>query len=112
MISRLEASLGRELCKREQQDSQSAFYIMDKKTNGLKLPREFQMRAALEILRGKNIVVRAGTGAGKTIAMALPMLLRPEWTFVTITPLMALQDQHVSPISSVNTVPNAHYVSM
>lgn len=96
MIKQLQDVFERPLSRLKQQQVQMAFHIMDLKTARKKLPRLFQMRAALAVLNGNNLVVRAGTGSGKTLAMALPMLLRPDWIFVTVAPLMALQAQHVS----------------
>lgn len=100
MVNQLQDCFGRSLKTQEIQDVNQAFRIMNSKTSGKKLPRLFQMRTALEIVDGRHVVVRAGTGSGKSIAMGLPMLLRPEWVFVTIAPLMALQKQHVSTLIS------------
>lgn len=100
MVGQLQDAFERPLTEREHQDVSRAFTLMNYRTSGTKLPRLFQMLATLEVLNGKNLVVRAGTGSGKSIAMALPMLLRPEWIFVTIVPLLALQNQHVSFVSS------------
>ena len=96
MMLELQVCMGVPLRFQQQRDVCWAFNIMDKLTEGKKVPRLFQMRTALEIIAGKNIVVRAGTGSGKTIAMALAMLLRTQWIFVTLAPLLALQEQHVS----------------
>ena len=96
MMLELQVCMGVPLRFQQQRDVCWAFNIMDKLTEGKKVPRLFQMRTALEIIAGKNVVVRAGTGSGKTIAMALAMLLRTQWIFVTLAPLLALQEQHVS----------------
>ena len=71
------------------------FEILDTLTSREKLPRLFQVETALSIIMGDHTVVRAGTGAGKTLAMALAMLLRQEWIFITVAPLLALHKQHV-----------------
>ena len=96
MTLKMQELMGRPLRKKEQQDIRLAFAVMNEKFEGKKFPRPFQMKTALDIINGKNVVVRAGTGAGKTLAMGLIMLLRPYWTVVTIAPLKALQQQHVS----------------
>lgn len=92
----LQETLCRDLSDVEVKDIEVAFSLMYSMTSGQKLPRLFQMQATLELLSGKNISVRAGTGSGKSIAMGLAMLLRPQWIFTTVAPLMALQEQHVS----------------
>ena len=91
----LQAIYGRPLSKQDQQDIAHAYHILSALTGGEKLPRLFQIMATLDILNGRHTVVRAGTGSGKTIAMALSMLLRSEWLFITVAPLLALQNQHV-----------------
>ena len=96
-MQQLQKEYGRPLSKTNQWDIVRAFNIMDKLTGGKKLPRLFQVMTMLSILNGKHTVVRAGTGSGKTIAMALAMLVRSHWLFLTIAPLLALQHQHVSP---------------
>lgn len=97
LTSQCQDAFERPLSIFQQNDINQACYLLSLQTSGAKLPRLFQILSALEVLSGKNLVVRAGTGSGKSIAMALPMLLRPNWIFVTIAPLMALQHQHVSP---------------
>jgi Lhr-like helicase len=37
-----------------------------------RLPYDYQMRVAMEIFSGRNVVVRAPTGAGKTWAVSAP----------------------------------------
>ena len=63
MMLELQVSMGVPLRFQQQRDVCWAFNIMDKLTEGKKVPRLFQMRTALEIIAGKNVVVRAGTGS-------------------------------------------------
>ena len=94
-MRQLQVAYGRPLSKQDQKDVANAFHILSAITGGKKLPRLFQIMATLDILNGRHTVVRAGTGSGKTIAMALAMVLRLHWLFITIAPLLALQNQHV-----------------
>ncbi|KAJ7498265.1 P-loop containing nucleoside triphosphate hydrolase protein [Mycena galericulata] len=75
-----------------------AFLYLDFASNGTKTPRELQIRAAIAIR--KDLVVRSGTGTGKTIAMILPLLMMPNDAIaITISPLRLIQDNHVSEFS-------------
>src|ERR1700733_9771029 len=47
-------------------------------TNGKKIPREFQLEAVLALLSGRDSLIDAGTGSGKTLCMVLPALLDPK----------------------------------
>ncbi|KAJ7882740.1 P-loop containing nucleoside triphosphate hydrolase protein [Mycena olivaceomarginata] len=77
-----------------------AFLYLDFASNGTKTPRELQIRAAIAIRQGKDLVVRSGTGTGKTIAMILPLLMLPNDAIaITISPLRLIQDNHVSEFS-------------
>ncbi|EIW80150.1 P-loop containing nucleoside triphosphate hydrolase protein [Coniophora puteana RWD-64-598 SS2] len=68
----------------------------DKQFNGTKTPREFQLQSTVATLSGQNVVVRAGTGYGKTMAMVLPLLLGDQSKIaITISPLKLLQKNHV-----------------
>jgi ATP-dependent helicase YprA (DUF1998 family) len=73
-----------------------AFLYLDFASNGTKTPRELQIRTAIAIRQGKDLVVRSGTGTGKTIAMILPLLmLSNDAVAITISPLHLIQDNHV-----------------
>ncbi|KAJ7498333.1 P-loop containing nucleoside triphosphate hydrolase protein [Mycena galericulata] len=77
-----------------------AFLYLNFASNGTKTPRELQIRAAIAIRQGKDLVVRSGTGTGKTIAMILPLLMMPNDAIaITILPLRLIQDNHVSEFS-------------
>ncbi|KAF8551894.1 hypothetical protein OG21DRAFT_217753 [Imleria badia] len=41
------------------------------------VPRDFQLQASLAILHGKDSIVTAGTGSGKTLCQLILLLLRP-----------------------------------
>jgi superfamily II DNA helicase RecQ len=49
----------------------------------------------LAVLEKKDLVVRAGTGYGKTLCMVLPLLVNREAIAITVTPLKLLQRKHV-----------------
>lgn len=55
------------------------------------LPREFQLRATIATMSGKDSLVDIGTGAGKTLCMILPCLLAPDTMAVVFSPLKRLQ---------------------
>ena len=94
-IDQLQDTFGRSLDKQEEEDVIKAFNKVYLVTAGTKIPWPFQVETALRIISKKHTVVRAGTGSGKSLAMALAMLLRSNWIFATIAPLLALQVQHV-----------------
>ncbi len=63
-------------------------------TGGTQVPREMQLRSVLADKHGKDSLVAAGTGSGKTLPIALNMLLDdPSKKLVTLTlsPLKRLQ---------------------
>ena len=55
------------------------------------VPRVFQLKASLAILNGLDSIITAGTGSGKTLCLFIPILLRPNWISITISPLKRLQ---------------------
>jgi len=61
---------------------------------GAMVPREMQFRTVLADFRGRDALIAAGTGSGKTLPIALCILLdNPAENFITITisPLKRLQ---------------------
>ena len=63
-------------------------------TAGTEVPREMQLRAFLATHNGHDSLVNAGTGSGKTLPIALNLLLdNPADAFIslTISPLKHLQ---------------------
>lgn len=81
-----------------------AFMKLDHLTQGAKTPREFQLRTLLALHSGKDVIVHAGTGYGKTLAMILPMLLDSSKLAVTVSPLKVLHKSHVSLLDEVSAV--------
>ena len=59
------------------------------------VPREFQLQASLESICGRDSMVIAGTGHGKTLCIVIPMLLCPGTTTITMSPLKRLQMMQV-----------------
>jgi len=52
--------------------------------------KEWQLAATLDILAGRDTILNASTGAGKTMLIILPMLLRPGSISITVSPLKRL----------------------
>ena len=52
--------------------------------------KEWQLAGTLDILDGRDTILNAGTGAGKTMLIILPILLRPGSISITISPLKRL----------------------
>ncbi|KAJ7744501.1 P-loop containing nucleoside triphosphate hydrolase protein [Mycena maculata] len=77
-----------------------SFLHLDFASKGTKTPRELQILATIAVRSGKDLLVRSGTGSGKTIAMILPVLMMsPKSVAVTISPLRLIQDNHVTEFS-------------
>ncbi|KAJ7807439.1 hypothetical protein B0H14DRAFT_2381275, partial [Mycena olivaceomarginata] len=53
-------------------------------------PFQFQLEAAAAILRGEDLIIDVGTGAGKTLCFTLPLLLNTEDISMIVSPLSAL----------------------
>ncbi|KAG5637668.1 hypothetical protein DXG03_004405 [Asterophora parasitica] len=63
-------------------------------TNGTQAPREMQLRATLATHYGQDSVINAGTGSGKTLPIALNILLddpQAQGITLTISPLKRLE---------------------
>ena len=52
--------------------------------------KEWQLGGTLDVLAGRDTILNASTGAGKTMLIILPMLLRPASISITISPLKRL----------------------
>ncbi|KAJ7100305.1 P-loop containing nucleoside triphosphate hydrolase protein [Mycena crocata] len=75
----------------------NAFLHLDFASQGRLTPREMQLRAAIAVGEGKNLMVRSATGSGKTLAMILPVLmLEKDAVVITVSPLRLIQDNHVT----------------
>ncbi|KAJ7768865.1 P-loop containing nucleoside triphosphate hydrolase protein [Mycena metata] len=60
-------------------------------TRGKIIPRELQLEAGIATANGRHGLVIAPTGWGKTMCIAIPILLCPEKITITISPLKRLQ---------------------
>ena len=63
-------------------------------TGGTQVPRELQLRAFLATSKGQDSLIEAGTGSGKTLPIALNLLLddpADNLISLTILPLKCLQ---------------------
>ena len=77
-------------------------------TGGTQIPREMQLRSVLADRHGKDSLVAAGTGSGKTLPIALNMLLDdPSKKLVTLTlsPLKRLQSTQQEDFESRYGIP-------
>jgi len=73
-----------------------AFLQTDFRTLGVQAPRPFQLECAVTLKTGQDLICTAGCGAGKTLAMALPVMMLYEGKIaLTIVPLKLLQQNHV-----------------
>jgi ATP-dependent helicase YprA (DUF1998 family) len=70
-------------------------FCLDFITDGRKAPRLFQLQAMLAVLEKRDLVVKAGTGYGKTLCMVLPLLVRRDGVAIMVTPQKLLQKKHV-----------------
>jgi hypothetical protein len=75
----------------QRQDITDAFARVDFLAKGTIQPKVFQLKCLISLLASRPVVVRAATGAGKTLAMMLPLLLSPDKMASTVTPLKLLQ---------------------
>lgn len=64
-------------------------------TYGRVIPRQFQLEAALETIKGNDSIVIAGTGSGKTLCIVIPLILQPGIICAMISPLKRLQMMQV-----------------
>jgi ATP-dependent DNA helicase RecQ len=101
-ISALAIDFVRELTPIHKELVYRAFLQLDELSEGLKTPRSLQLQCLLALKDGKDVVVRAGTGYGKTIAMILPILLTPGKIAVIVSPLKLLQTSQVCPFADAH----------
>jgi len=77
-------------------------------TRGTQMPREMQLRAVLADRTEQDSLVAAGTGSGKTLPMALNILLddpSKQLTTVTISPLKRLQATQENDFNTRYSIP-------
>jgi ATP-dependent helicase YprA (DUF1998 family) len=58
--------------------------------------REFQVLATMAVLEGRDVVVHAGTGSGKTLIFAAPHFILKNKVSIIISPLILLQQDQVN----------------
>ncbi|KAG1750538.1 P-loop containing nucleoside triphosphate hydrolase protein [Suillus paluster] len=80
----------------QRQNIVDSFARLNFLTEGTKQPKLFQLECLMSLLTSRHVVVWAATGAGKTLAMILPLLLSPNKIAITVTPLKLLQKDHVN----------------
>jgi ATP-dependent helicase YprA (DUF1998 family) len=79
------------LDSKQQLDALRAWLVIFSVSDGRVSPRRFQLLAGLAALRGKNAIINAGTGLGKTLTMVIPLLMDPKAIAIIISPLKRLQ---------------------
>jgi hypothetical protein len=72
-------------------DALRACLLVFSVTDGQTVPRPFQLSAGLAAYRRTCSIVNAGTGSGKTLSMAIPLLMDPEAVAIIVSPLKRLQ---------------------
>jgi len=58
-------------------------------------PRAWQGQAMDCVIQGRDVMVRAGTGAGKSLCFQALALLRPGATVLVVSPLVGLMENQV-----------------
>jgi ATP-dependent helicase YprA (DUF1998 family) len=58
-------------------------------------PRQFQLDAAIALVRNQDLIVKAGTGSGKTLSFVMPCFVSRKTTVIIVSPLNALQEDQV-----------------
>lgn len=58
-------------------------------------PRTWQAQAMDCVIQGRDVMVRAGTGAGKSLCFQALALLRPGATVLVVSPLVGLMENQV-----------------
>lgn len=98
-LSELVPTLLHQYSVNEQAGIVDAFVALDIQTKGRISAREFQIECAVALKMGRDVMCTAGCGSGKTLAMALAiMLLERRKLAITVVPLKLLQKNHVSVI--------------
>ena len=83
------------LTPRQRELVYQAFLHLDHLSEGLKTPHLLQLLCLLGLKDGKDVVIYAGKGYEKSLAMILPMLLTPGKIKIVISPLKLLQVSQV-----------------
>ncbi len=53
-------------------------------------PFHFQLKAAVAILQGKDVILDVGTGCGKSLCFTLPLLMNKQDISIIVSPLTTL----------------------
>jgi len=72
-------------------DALRACLLVFSVSDGQVIPQQFQLEAGLVAYHGKNTVINAVTGSGKTLSMVIPLLMNPEAVGIVVSPLKRLQ---------------------
>ena len=64
-------------------------------------PRNFQLNATIRIAEGKDTILIAPTGSGKTLVLAMPLLFHNEKFSLVISPLHALETDQVGKMNAM-----------
>ena len=73
-------------------DALRACLLVFSVSDGRVVTRKFQLEAGLAAYWGKNTIVNAGTGSGKTLSMVIPLLMNPVAVGIIVSPLKRLQN--------------------
>jgi len=72
-------------------DALRACLLVFSVSDGQVIPWQVQLEAGLAVYQGRNMIVNAGTGSGKTLSMVILLLMDPEAVGIIISPLNRLQ---------------------
>jgi superfamily II DNA/RNA helicase len=72
-----------------------AYLIVYSLSRGKMVPHQGQLESSLAAMSGRESIVIARTGYGKTLCIAIPLLLQPGTVTLTISPLKRLQHMQV-----------------
>jgi len=64
-------------------------------------PFDFQLDAATAIAQGKDTVLIAPTGSGKTLVLAMPLLYHKDKLSIVVSPLQALETDQVEKMNEL-----------
>ncbi|KAJ7679965.1 hypothetical protein B0H17DRAFT_943650, partial [Mycena rosella] len=70
-------------------------------TRGRLVPHDLQLQAGIAAANGKECFVIARRGWGKTMCIAIPIMLSPDRVSITISPLKRLQMMQVGDLTSI-----------